>query len=722
MAEKSLTEKLNQLNISVLDAFNLSTEKDIISEFVKAGIKVLGADFGYSFIKSPGSTKFSLIYITPGVNYKPISKPRKQGIVAKAFSTRQPQLISSVSKTDFIRYDAKSAMESVAVVPITHKNNTYGTLHFAYNKSHEFTEEEKNLYAYIGNSAAQAITINRLYNDLKDFKTTLDNTLDGIVIFDPETLKIQYANNGTLTFLKKSRTAIVKKTLYDAVPGLNEEYIRLKMADIIEHPDLDFLVFDATLDIGDKKKIPVEISLQHISQKNQPEKFLAIIRDITERKQNEISIKKMAYFDTVTGIPNRALMNERLAEEHDRAKDNNGMYAVFFIDLDRFKIINDIYGHQLGDDLLKEVARRLTKAIPKKATVARMGGDEFTVLLPDIKSVTEAEKTARDILETFTTFFQIDEHELYANGSVGFAMFPFDGMDYHVVMKNADLALSRAKEHGGANFQQYRMGQPLFYTMQPKLQNQLRQAIKKGELELHYQPIINVVTQRITSCESLIRWNHPEMGLLYPTDFIGQAEESGLIVELGEWVFEEVCKQIQAWSVEGHMPPPVSINVSPRELLRPTLVSNMERALKKYKVSASQIKLELTETFLMKNIDMSIAILEQLKALGLQILIDDFGTGYASLNYLRMLPINGVKIDQSFIKGVPGNLQDTALTSAIIAISHQLGLDVVAEGVETLKQFEFLRDADCNYAQGKFFFKALSADQFADMLHLTHST
>jgi diguanylate cyclase (GGDEF)-like protein/PAS domain S-box-containing protein len=715
-------DKITALNKVTLESLGEHNKLVIVKKFTEASIDILDADFGFAWWRQNVADEYKLVYKSDHIPYEP-NPPRKRGGNYKAQTSGAPVFVPDTSKEVYSKqYDVRPYMKSYVIIPIAFEGNFYGNIVLCYEKKKSFNPDDHSLAGALGNALAQALTISRLYGNLKNFQQTVDSALDSIFIFDSDNLKIVYANEGAVAFSGMKRQDILGKTLSETISGLSHEELLEKITDIQKHPNKPNKVFESTYTHPVKGKIPIEVHLQHIVRPEQQDQFLVFVRDITDRVQAQSNITKMAYYDTVTGIPNRALLNERLIEEHERAKTENGMYAMFFIDLDRFKIINDIYGHHVGDNLLKEVAKRLSKVIPKKATVARMGGDEFLVLLPNIKAVSEAEKCAKEILEIFTQFFQIDDHELYANGSVGFAIFPLDGIDYHVVMKNADLALNRAKEHGGANIQQYRVGQPLFYTMQPKLQSQLRQAIKKEELELHYQPIINVKTQRITSCESLIRWNHPEMGLLYPTDFIGQAEESGLIVEIGEWVFEEVCKQIQAWGTEGHMPPPVSINVSPRELLRPTLVSNMERILKKYKVSASQIQLELTETFLMKNIDMSIAILEQLKALGLKILIDDFGTGYASLNYLRMLPINGVKIDQSFIKGVPGDLQDTALTSAIIAISHQLGLDVVAEGVESLAQFEFLRDADCNFAQGNFFFKAVDADQFADMLHLTHST
>lgn len=712
-------KKLDIVNKSAVEALRAPSEKSIVKNFIEASLKVMGGDFGFAWYKNNHDKTFRWMYKTENTPYEPAT-PRPNGVMMQTLKSKSARFIKDVVGSGFVRSDAREYMESVAIIPMAHKNKVYGNLVICFKKTHVFTEEEKSLAVFIGNVAAQAITINRLYSDLKSFRATLDNTSDSIFIFDPETLKIEYLNQGAILFSGQKPSTLLKKPLTNAITGLSEAELRKKMEQIVELSDPHPAMMESTITHPVLGKVPVEISLQHISHKNQPDQFLAIVRDISERKQSELSITKMAYYDQLTGVPNRALLMDRLKSEHIRAQTEKGMYGIFFIDLDRFKIINDIYGHQVGDVLLKQVAQRISRVLPKKATVARMGGDEFLVLLPKLKSVTEAEQCAVEIQSIFNDFFKINEHELYSNGSVGFAIFPLDGMDYHVVMKHADLALNRAKEHGGGDIQHYHVGQPLFYTMQPKLQNQLRQAIKRGELLLQYQPVVHVKTKKIIGSEALIRWNHPEMGLLYPGDFVGQAEESGLIIDIGRWVINEVCRQIREWEDSGRIPPPVSINVSPRELLRPTLVDTIEQALKKYKISPSQIKLELTESFLMKNIDLSISILQQLKNLGLRILIDDFGTGYASLNYLRRLPIDAVKIDRSFVSGVPVNLQDAALTSAIIAISHQLGLEVVAEGVEKLSQFEFLRAAQCNFAQGNFFYKPASADQFSDLLRLTY--
>lgn len=680
----NISEKIVRINKATIDSFHQTDVLEILKKFVDAGLSVLGADFGVVDLKPKHSG-------VEGVTYKSANTPE----------------------------EVKEYYPNKLIIPVNYNNKKLGEMSFYFKRSKKTSISQQNLSLILGNSVAQALVIHNLNCDIKDFNNTLDNTLDSIFIFDADTLQMGYTNQGATILTGLTRSAIMKKTLHEIISGLSPVELEDKLSVILEHPDLKYQTFESTLTNQAGKKIPVEISLQFISQKNNPERFLAIVRDITERKQTENTILKLAYYDSLTGLPNRTLLNERIKEAQTQAQKNKNMYALFFVDLDRFKVINDIYGHQIGDLLLNQVAKRMQKLIPKKATLARMGGDEFLVLLPNIDTVEEAEKCAVNIQEVFSEFFEINDQEIYSNGSIGFAIFPLDGIDHSTLLKNADLALNRAKEHGGGNIQQYRTGLPLFYTMQPKLQSQLREAIKKDQLILHFQPIVSLKNKKIIGCEALVRWNHPEMGLLYPGSFIGQAEESGLIVELGEWVLESVCKQVKQWEKDGKSVPSVSINISPRELLKPTLVARMDACLKKYKVSASQIKIELTETFLMKNIDLSISILEQLRGLGLKILIDDFGTGYASLNYLKKLPISAVKIDKTFTQGVPANLQDAALTSAIIAIAHQLNLDVVGEGVENQDQYDFLSAAKCNYVQGIFVHKPMPAEEFAKLLNLS---
>nr|MDQ3018908.1 EAL domain-containing protein [bacterium] len=628
-----------------------------------------------------------------------------------------PVFISDASKKQYAKeYDIRPYMKSYVIIPIVFEHKSYGNIVLCFKELKDFTDEDKSLCTVLGNAMAQAMTINGLYSYLKDFKNTLDNTLDSIFIFHPRTLKTQYVNQGAGALTGNKRAEIIGKTLYQIFDGLSEQELRRKMDEIIQNDDLQFLVFESYFKDNKRGRLPVEISLQHVVQKGKPDQFLAIVRDITERKQSEDIIKKMAYYDALTGLPNRTLFSERLGEELKRAQSKKGMFGVLFIDLDRFKVINDIYGHQVGDQLLRQVAQRLQRALPKKATISRMGGDEFTVLIPKIKAIDEVLKYARAIQDNFVDYFEVLEQEVYVNCSVGLSVYPVDGEDVRTLLKHADIALHRAKEQGGSTYQQYNKGLPVFYSMQPKLERQLRQAIKKNELLIHYQPMVSVKTKRIVSCEALVRWNHPEMGMLYPDAFIGPAEESGLIVHIGGWILNEVSRQIKEWNDQGLKVPSVSVNVSPRELLRPMFVENVDKTLREHGIKSSEIKLELTETFLMKNIELSVGILEQLKLKGLKILIDDFGTGYASLNYLKRLPIDGVKIDRSFIQGSGSNLEDAAITAAIITIAHQLGLEVVAEGVELQQQLDMLTEHHCDTAQGNYFHKPMAGKDFGKLL------
>ncbi len=715
MTKQSYSEKLALLNLAVLESIQGGSETEVLKQYTQRAIDILGAAFGHVWFKAPGAKRYQMVYRSPTSPFVP-AYPRRKGITYEAITARAPIFIEQITKRKNVKADAKDMMASAAVIPITYRNNTYGIFVIAYKKPHLFSSEEKNLATAIGASAAQAITISRLYSELVDFKNTLDNTLDSIFIFDPKSLKIQYANKGAIELTGKKHAVLLRHGLSQVLAGLHEKDLRIKMQEIVENKQSQLEVFESWLQHPDDGKVPVEISLERVAQSHRPDRFLAIVRDIGERKHSEDTIKRMAYYDALTGLPNRSLLTQRLTEELRRAEAKAGMFAIFFIDLDRFKVINDIYGHQMGDQLLRQVASRLQKALPRKSTISRMGGDEFLILIPKLKHLGEALKVAKALQDLFVGFFQINDQEIYANGSIGLAVYPQDGLDARTILKHADVALHRAKEQGGSNYQQYNSGLPVFYSMQPKLERQLRQALKKNELLLHYQPMVSVKTKKILGCEALVRWNHPEMGMLYPDAFVSPAEESGLIVQLGEWVFEEVCRQIKEWRTLKVNPVPVSVNVSPRELLRPTFAIDTERVLKKYKTKSSEIKLELTETFLMKNIDLSVGILEQLKLLGLKILIDDFGTGYASLNYLKRLPIDGVKIDRTFIQGSGANLQDAAITTAIIAISHQLGLEVVAEGVELQQQWDMLKVNNCDLAQGNYFSKPLTGADFTKLL------
>lgn len=713
-----ISQKITSLNQTILFSYKETSLEKIAENFTKTGLDILAGDFGFVWLKDIRQKGYELVYYSPSTPYEPMP-PRKGGkneTVDHSASSLFVENLKINSKLIGSRYDVSPYLKSYVIIPISYQDKKYGNIVLCFKNKKKFTSEEKSLCNAVGNAMAQAITINQLYGNLKDFKDILDNTLDGVFIFEPSKLKIQYSNHGAVSLLGKKRSDILRKNLVELIGGLSSHDLHVKMKEIMGSSDLRALVFESWVQHPKNGKIPVEIKLEQVVQKGQPERFLAIVRDIGERKQSQDTIRRMAYYDALTGLPNRVLLAERVNEEFARAQAHRGKFALMFLDLDKFKIINDIYGHHVGDQLLRQVSQRLQKALPHKTTISRMGGDEFLILIPKIENIKEVIGFAQNIYDKFIDFFQIEDQEIYVNCSIGISIYPQDGTDTRTIMKRADAALHRAKEQGGSNYQQYTAGLPMLPTMYAKLEKQLRQAIKKNELLVHYQPIVSMDTQKIVGCEALVRWNHPEMGILYPRSFINHAEESGLIVQIGEWIFNEVCRQIQDWQKKDLNVVPVSINVSPRELLRPTFVKRIEEILKKYETNSDDIKIELTETFLMKNIDLSVGILEQLKLLGISILIDDFGTGYASLNYLKRLPIDAVKIDRTFIQGSGVNLQDAALTSAIISIGHQLGMEVIAEGVESESQKEFLKEHNCNSAQGNLFFKPMPAEEMAKLI------
>jgi diguanylate cyclase (GGDEF)-like protein len=390
--------------------------------------------------------------------------------------------------------------------------------------------------------------------------------------------------------------------------------------------------------------------------------------------------------------------------------------AIMFVDLDRFKFINDVLGHIVGDKVLTQVAKRLESCLRPTDVISRFGGDEFIIFLPNMADGYDGIQAAKRLQEVFSAPFEIDGDEIFINISIGLSRYPSDGKNIVSLLNAADSALQRAKEHGGNNFQQYHSGIVVPHQMHLKLEKQLRKALERGELELHFQPQVTIDGSKVVGCEALVRWNHPELGLMYPDQFISYAEDSGLIIPMGEWVLRDACKSAKQLLDKGSPSFTISVNVSPRQLLQYNLVETVSTILRETGLPAKYLELEITERILMKNIDISIEILTQLKKMGIKISIDDFGTGYASLSYLRKLPVNKIKIDRSFIHGSLKNVQDAAIITAIITIAHQLNLEVIAEGVETKKQLAFLQKNSCDYMQGNLFSKPLSQKEFSALL------
>lgn len=438
------------------------------------------------------------------------------------------------------------------------------------------------------------------------------------------------------------------------------------------------------------------------------------IRYGIERNQLLVEMEKvreveqhLAYHDMLTNLPNRLLFYDRMRQALAHARRYSGLVAVLFLDLDGFKAINDRHGHAVGDRLLQAVATRLKGNMRQSDTIARLGGDEFTILLTGIKSMKDVSRTAQKVLSVVSRPFAIDGHQLGVTCSIGVSVFPHDGSDTESLIKRADFAMYRAKNQGKANYQHFDITVVSQAPKQASFENDLRKAIVNHELRIHFQPQVSLATGQITGVEALVRWQHPEFGLLPPSEFIPLAEETGLIVPLGEWVLRSACIQNKVWQVAGYEPLPVAINLSARQFREIGLPETVARVLHETGLSPNFLMLEITETNAMQDVEYTIATLEVLKDMGLGIALDDFGTGHSSLSYLKRFPIDLLKIDKSFIQDVPDDPDDACIITAIVGLSQNLGMKVIAEGVETEKQLAFLRAIRCEQMQGFFFSRPL---------------
>jgi len=453
------------------------------------------------------------------------------------------------------------------------------------------------------------------------------------------------------------------------------------------------------------------------------ESFNEMLSEIERRDgdllERQAQLHHLANFDVLTGLPNRALFSDRLEQALRRAARTGELLAVLFIDLDEFKMVNDSHGHRTGDQLLLESAARLASGTRADDTLARLGGDEFTVLLQDVKATENALTVARKHIESLFHPYIIDDKRLFVSASIGVAVFPEHGTTAESLLKNADSAMYLAKEKGKNKVELFTDSLHLRLSERLNLSNDLHRALEQGEFELYYQPRINLARNSWASAEALIRWNHPELGMVPPDKFIPLAEQSGLILPIGEWVLREACRQLHQWHCQGFHLPRISVNVSPLQLQRQDLFGIVKDAITTNSLCFQALELELVESALVENLGRSVSILKELQSIGVKISIDDFGTGYSSLSYLRTLPISILKIDRSFLLHVPESEEDGQILAAIIAMSLSLGLEVVSEGVECVEQVQILKNHNCQEAQGYYFARPMPADELLQRFRTT---
>ncbi len=462
------------------------------------------------------------------------------------------------------------------------------------------------------------------------------------------------------------------------------------------------------------------------------ERFLRAVADvlagIIRHKQAEKQIKYLAYYDDLTGLPNRVLFKDRVEHSLKETQRYNGLVAVLFLDLDNFKKINDTLGHRMGDLMLKEVARRLKTCLRESDSIARknetisesilarLGGDEFTVLLINIMHIEDAAKVSQRILEVISQPITLDSHEVIITASIGISTCCIEDENVDSLLKHADTAMYKAKKDGKNNYKFFNQSMNTAVMRRLDLENNLRKAYINGEFILYYQPQFDIVTGKMVGMEALIRWQHPEMGMVPPMEFIPLAEETGLILPIGEWVLNAACAQNKAWQDAGYLPIKISVNLSSRQFKNNDIIKTISKVLKDTCMDPRYLVLEITESIIMQNKEKTISMLNTLNTMGLSLAMDDFGTGYSSLSYLKRFPVDVIKIDRSFIKDVTGSKEDAAIVKAIIAMAHSLELKVIAEGVETKQQLKFLLEHGCDEIQGYLFSRPLPAEDASKLL------
>ena len=536
-------------------------------------------------------------------------------------------------------------------------------------------------------------------------RSLADSAFEGIIISDEG--EILEANQALTNMLGYELGEMIGRSALEFVVPEHRELVWQKIVSEDEEPyEIVAVRKDGTL-------IHLEVRGRAFSYRGRRVRVTAI-RDVTERQALEERLRHQALHDSLTGLPNRQLFVDRLGQALARTRRTKRMVAVLFMDLDEFKVVNDSLGHGVGDLLLTVVAERLRRTLRPEDTLARFGGDEFTVLIDDVKSPEDAVRVAGRIKDELRRPFILEGRELSVAGSIGIALGEARTNDTEDLLRNADIAMYQAKNEGSG----HKVFDPVMYRRalgRLELENELRQAIDRQEFVIHYQPIVHLDGGRVWGMEALVRWNHPERGLLDPSEFVPVAEESGLVVPVGEEVLREACRRTKEWQ-ETIRPLVTCVNLSARQLSRPDFAETVERVLGETGMEGSQLTLDITETLFVKGLEGNTEILDRLRIMGVSISIDDFGRGYSSLSYLKRLPADHLKIDGSYVKGLGDDLEDTAIVRMVIELAHTLGMDVIAEGVESADQAELLAEMGCDMAQGFYFARPMPPEEASEFL------
>lgn len=545
----------------------------------------------------------------------------------------------------------------------------------------------------------------KLVESTERYKSLVDHNMDAVLSLDING-EILHANPSTFKIIGYQEEPLNEKSIFNLIDKSDIDQFRKIFQETLNGNPSESV--ECKIKHMDDRIIHVHIKTVPIIVSGEISGIFAIVKDITEQTNYHKMMKHMAYFDQLTGLPNRSSLKENLTKVVAEANKKNQHFAIMYLDLDRFKFLNDTLGHNVGDEVLIQVANRLMSIEVQGYSIYRQGGDEFIVLLEN-SSVEQSSILAYQILEVFKKPFHLAEQEYFMTTSIGISCFPYDGQDGETLIKNADTALYQVKERGKGHYQFYRIDMKKGTSQLMLLETGLRKSIERDELVLFYQPQIDLLSGEVRSFEALIRWNHPELGFISPGEFIPLAEETGLIIPIGEWVIDKVCKKLSVWKEAGHRAASIAVNLSPKQFQQPGLVNYIEKNIRENKIDAKNLEFEITEGAIQDSKE-ALSILAELKKLGVQVAVDDFGTGYSSLSYLKHYPIDTLKIDQSFVREVLLDKKDMAITTTIIHLAQSLGLAVVAEGVEDEEQAIFFKKMKCDKAQGYFFSRPINEE------------
>jgi diguanylate cyclase (GGDEF)-like protein/PAS domain S-box-containing protein len=553
----------------------------------------------------------------------------------------------------------------------------------------------------------------RAEDQLRMNATVFDTTTEGIMVTDEDN-QIKTVNPAFSRITGYSQDEVLGRTPNMLSSGRhNKAFYEKLWESVLEKGYWSGEIWNRR---KDGSVFPEWLSISAIKDDDLVKEYVAVFSDITKHKEDEEQIRYQANYDALTGLPNRSLLSDRLSQAIVAAHRESWMLAVLFVDLDHFKVVNDTFGHVVGDELLQLVSARIKACLRESDTVARFGGDEFIILLQDVTEMDSVAFVAHNIIEHITRVYSLYGREIFVGASIGITVYPDDAMNADSLLRNADMAMYQAKERGRNTYQFFTASMQQHTLERQQLELDLRQSIKRNELEIFYQPIINPKLNKVVSVEALLRWNHPYRGMVSPAIFIPAAEDSGQIGPIGEWVLRGACQQLRRWHMAGFSDLKLAVNLSSRQRELGLEVNFLKQVLEETQISSDCLTLEITESLLMKDTDEAMTWLSGFKALGVKLSVDDFGTGYSSLSYLKRFPVDVLKIDRSFVSDLPDDLEDSTLVKAIVAMAESLNLSLVAEGVETKEQADFLMNVGCHNLQGFYYAKPMTAKSLSDLL------